>query len=260
MRGGGFIGPALGGALGLIFGLRAAFLAFALFTGLTLLLVMFNLDDDHEKEKNDAPPESHRGHLFRVLKDHWRILGIAGIAQIFALTIRAGRPVIVALYGADVLGMDVGAIGAMISLGTAMDVLMVYPAGLIMDRFGRKRAIVPCFAIQSAGMLLVPFTQDPIALLLVTMLMGFGNGLGSGSMMTVGTDLSPVEGRGEFLGVWRLIGDVGISGGPIVVGAVADVLALPAAAAAMALSGGLATLIFAVFVPETHALRRKKQP
>jgi hypothetical protein len=53
------------------------------------------------------------------------------------------------------------------------------------------------------------------------------------------------------LGIWRLIGDMGGMGGPVVVGAVADLLALPMAAVAMSGAGLLAVLIFALMVPET---------
>jgi hypothetical protein len=70
-------------------------------------------------------------------------------------------------------------------------------------------------------------------------------------MMTVGADLAPVESRGEFLGLWRFIGDTGASGGPLVVGGVADLLSLPMAAVAMAIAGAVASGIFLLKVPET---------
>ena len=63
-------------------------------------------------------------------------------------------------------------------------------------------------------MAMVPFTGSFASLLVATIVMGFGNGLGSGTMMTLGADLAPREGTGEFLGVWRLIGDTGAVTGP----------------------------------------------
>ena len=86
-------------------------------------------------------------------------------------------------------------------------------------------------------------------------MIGIGNGLGSGSMMTLGSDLSPAGSRGEFLGVWRLIGDLGHTGAPLVVGVVADVLLLSLAIWVIAGSGLLAASIFTFLVPET--LQRK---
>jgi len=129
---------------------------------------------------------------------------------------------------------------------------LFYPAGWLMDHLGRKYAILPSFLIQAAGMFLVPFTHSFGALLAAAMLIALGNGLGSGSMMTLGADLAPKESRGEFLGVWRLIGDLGHTGGPIVVGQVADLVALPMAAWALAAAGLSAGLVFGLLVPETH--------
>jgi MFS family permease len=87
-----------------------------------------------------------------------------------------------------------------------------------MDRLGRKVAIVPCFAIQGLVMLLLPLAGGFAGLLAVAATMGFANGLGSGVMMTVGADLAPSGSRGEFLGVWRLVGDAGGSGAPLALG------------------------------------------
>ena len=124
-----------------------------------------------------------------------------------------------------------------------------------MDRFGRKFAIVPCFGIQALGMALVPFAANFAGLLFAAVLIGFGNGLGAGSMMTLGADLSPARSRGEFLGVWRLIGDLGQTGAPLVVGVVAEILVLSSAIWFIAGSGLVSASIFLILVPET--LKRK---
>ncbi len=69
--------------------------------------------------------------------------------------------------------------------------------------------------------------------------------------MTLGADLSPSKGRGEFLGVWRLIGDIGSSGGPNLVGTVADAIALPSAALVLAVAGLISAAVFGFLLPET---------
>ena len=73
-------------------------------------------------------------------------------------------------------------------------------------------------------------TGEFIALLLPASLLGFGNGLSSGAMMTLGADLAPRDALSEFLGLWRLIGDGGRMSGPVCVGYVADFLGLSPAA------------------------------
>ena len=128
---------------------------------------------------------------------------------------------------------------------------MFYPAGIIMDRFGRKYATIPCFFIFATGMAMVPFMKSFASLLIATIVMGLGNGLGSGTMMTLGADLAPREGTGEFLGIWRLIGDFGGVTGPLVVGNIAEVWSLGGSAFALAGIGYIAVAIFLWLVPET---------
>ncbi len=70
-------------------------------------------------------------------------------------------------------------------------------------------------------------------------LIALGNGLGSGIVMTLGADVAPEEGRAQFLGGWRLCGDIGNTGGPLLVSAVAAIAPL---AAAPVLIGVLALL------------------
>ncbi|HUV09300.1 MAG TPA: hypothetical protein VMX75_16305, partial [Spirochaetia bacterium] len=55
---------------------------------------------------------------------------------------------------------------------------------------------------------------------------GFANGLGSGINMVLSTDLAPKDSVGEFLGIWRLISDVGMSGGPLLIGFVAQAFSM----------------------------------
>jgi len=84
-----------------------------------------------------------------------------------------------------------------------------------------------------------------------TVVVGLGNGLGAGTMMTLGADLAPKEGTGEFLGVWRLMGDSGSTGGPLVVGKIADVVGLSLGAATLAAMGAIASVLLILFVKET---------
>lgn len=178
----------------------------------------------------------------------------AGSAQLMAQMLRAGRKVLLPLYASQVLGLDVGTVGVILSLSAFVDMTLFVPAGIVMDRLGRKFAIVPAFLFQALALALVPLTAGAAGLAVVGVLLGVGNGLSSGTMMTLGADLAPPHALGEFLGVWRLIGDGGSSGGPLVVGAVAEVLDLGLAAVVVAGVGLAAAAMFAFRVPET--LRR----
>ena len=255
---GGLIGPAIGGIAAGMLGLRAVFILVGLVTAVGLILVvLFMLKGKRDKRKLSAR-DGHELHIKSVLISHSRVLASAGTAQVFGQMIRAGRTIIIPLFAAEVLGLAVDQIGLIVSLSVAVDFSLFVVAGWLMDRVGRKFAIVPCFGIQALGMALVPFATSYSGLLFAAILIGIGNGLGSGSMMTLGADLSPARSRGEFLGVWRWIGDMGHTGAPLVVGVVADILVLTSAIWVIAGSGLAAASIFLFFVPET--LRQKSTP
>lgn len=248
---GSFAGPAVGAMLGAAYGLRFPFMVYAGVALVALALSAIFVNDPHEPSPHRGGLRGHSLHLADVVRSHARILSTAGLGQLFAQMIRTGRNSLIPLYAADVIGLDLPAIGWIITLAAAIDMAMFYPAGLIMDRFGRKYAMVPSFAIQGVGMGLVALATGFGGLLAATLVIGFGNGLGSGTMLTLGSDLAPKESMGEFLGVWRLIGDAGGTGAPMVVGGVADLVGLSSATLVMAVVGLAAAGVFAWLVPET---------
>jgi MFS family permease len=103
----------------------------------------------------------------------------------------------------------------------------------------------------AVGLAAIPLAYDYWSLLIVGIVIGFGNGLGSGSMLTLGADLSSKESRGVFLGLWFLIGNMGAATGPLIAGTVATILVLEATAYVFSGSSVLAALVFAFLVPET---------
>jgi MFS family permease len=248
-----FIGPAAGGVIAASFGIRAPFLVFAALCTVALVTVLLFIEraKDPPKLKAVTSRESGGHHPLAVLRQHYRVLGFAGSGQLLAQMIRASRQVIVPLFGVSVLGLDLPMIGLIMSISSFVDMAMFYPAGVLMDRLGRKYAIVPSFLFQALGMALLPLSAGAAGLLGFACIIGLGNGLGSGTMMTLGSDLAPRASLGEFLGVWRLIGDGGSMGAPLAVGAVADILDLSTAALVMACAGLAAAGIFAFKVPET---------
>ena len=245
-RVGAFAGPAVGGLVAGAWGSDGAFLLYAALAAVVLPLAWWFVHPQKDDE-----PGAMRPRLRPALREQGRLLAIAGSGQLLGQAIRAGRRILIPLYGAEVLGLGVEAIGIVLSVSALVDVALFYPAGMLMDRRGRKWAIVPSFLIQGVGMALIPLSGGFLGLLAAASLIGLGNGLGSGTMMTLGADLAPPGLLGEFLGVWRLIGDGGFTVGPLLVGVLASVAGLPGAALATAAVGMAAAGTFAWGVPET---------
>ena len=106
-------------------------------------------------------------------------------------------------------------------------------------------------------MALIPVTGGFTGLLLASLLMGVGNGFGSGLVMTLGVDLAPRTSAGEFLGIWRLMGDFGSTAGPMLIGVVAQVLGLQLAPLLIACVGIGGAWLMAFKVTETLSAKRK---
>lgn len=249
-----FAGPAFGGIIGTWYSLRTPFLIYAGLTTLTILTSVLFVEKN-KLTKADISHSNHKGFLTSILRTHYRQLAIAGSGQLFAQMVRTGRHIVIPLYATEIIGLDLKSIGWILSTSSFIDMALFYPAGLIMDHLGRKYASVPSFVLQAIGLGLIPFTGSFPALLLASSVVGLGNGLGSGSMMTLGADLAPKDSMGEFIGIWRFIGDSGNMGGPIVIGNIADILSLSEATFIISGIGLLAAFIFALMVPET--LRNK---
>ncbi len=252
VRIGGVLGPILGGYVGRSFGLNAAYFGQALFCFvgfLFLLLGMRHFRCDTTTQKGLS--RDRAGVPFgRTLRRAGSRILVVGLVVISLQLLRSGRQTLLPLWG-ERIRLDVAAIGLIFGLSRAVELLLFYPAGMLMDRLGRKSTMVPCLLLLSIGLALVPITKSFAGLLAVGMIAGVGNGLGSGIVLTLGADLSPRRRTGEFLGLWHLVSDVGTTSGPLLIGVVAQALGLAAAPVLVAVFGLAGAWLMAFRVAET---------
>lgn len=179
--------------------------------------------------------------LRSIALDHWRVYATLGIGCVLVGAVRTARQAIIPLW-AEHIGLDAATTSLIYGLSGAAEMLVFYPAGRVMDRKGRRWVAVPSMAMMGAALLWMPFTAGATALLLAALLVGCGNGMGSGLLMTLGADHSPAHARPQFLGIWRLMSDVGSTAGPALLSAVTALASLAAGVAVtglLALAGGV---------------------
>jgi MFS family permease len=252
------LGPIAGGYIGKFYGLHSVYFGQAIVCFLAVVFLV--IGSAHYRRRAGE----HRGASFRApgipflrtLEGKWRPFLLLGFVVIAIQMLRIGRQTLIPLWG-ERIALDVAAIGLIFGLSRAIELALVFPAGYLMDRFGRKWAAVPCLLVQSGAMALIPLTGGFSGLLLVCLLMGVGNGFGSGLVMTLGVDLAPRSSAGEFLGIWRLMGDFGSTAGPMLIGVVAQGLGLQLAPLLIAGIGITGAWLMAFKVTETFAGRRK---
>jgi MFS family permease len=255
-RFGGLGGPIVGGVVATTFGFDTAFVITGALAAIATVFVTIQAYGVHT---HIAAPRAAISRLKDVVVSYARVFITAGYAVFGLQTMRAARQLMIPLLGAH-LGLDATSIGLIFSASAAVDMILVYPTGMAMDRFGRKIAGIPCMVLFVIGLALLPTADSFASLLVVALFLGVANGLGSGIVLTMGSDLAPQERRGEFLGVWRLIGDGGAVSAPAIIGALVAVSSLATAAYAVAGIGTSATLVLMLFVQETLQRKRPSTP
>jgi len=242
-------GPAVGGIIAEIWGMRAPFFFYAASTFVSLIACLLLVRETSQKNRSTA--ENRRTGLRQVL-GFLTFPILAAAFTNFANHIRfSARGVLVPLYGHDILGMSSGEIGLVLSISTLANVLMVVPGGYVVDKFGRKAALVPAFVLTGLVFALFPFATDFVSVASVSFMLGVASGIGGGATMTVAADLSPENQRGFFLGFWQTVGDLGSAVGPVALGIIADLQGLITPFYATAILMLFTAAITQLFVKET---------
>jgi MFS family permease len=245
MRIGQFVGPLLGGLVVIPFGLAGPFFAQAALAAVAALSLGLAPEPPSVGAGVTIPSS-----LRQVLREHRRTLGTAGAVAVTFQLLRTARQAIIPLWG-DHIGLSASQISLIFGLSSGIEMIIFYPVGMLMDRKGRKWAAIPSLMLMSLGLALIPLTAGFLGLLIVSLVIGLANGLGSGINLTLGSDLSPEAGRSQFFGLWRLISDVGTAGGPLLVAVVTSLVSLAAAPVAVAAVGLAGAAVMWRSVPET---------
>lgn len=272
-------GPFLGGLLASAFGLRSLFL-FNAVTKIPIHLITWLLvrETRPESERATVPPQDLT--VFRT-----------GSGALAGPPLRLGRPdlpdlslflrpavLVLALatlcmsmmgsqglmgtlfpvHAQENAGLSTAEVGTMISLAWVAGFLISYPNGIVIDRWGRKKAFIPGLIVLAIAAYLLGQATDQQSVLVMMLLFGLGEGMTLGSSEVYAMDLAPDRGRGTFLGIWSTLRNVGGLIAPLIIGAAAQFLDM---AAAFALVGGLLVfsgMLMAVFGQETRRTPEKE--
>lgn len=255
---GAFVGPFAAAAVLWVWDLHAVYwlaVGTSVVAGLVTALVP-DVAAGATAHRRSAVPVTFR----TVLAANWRVFATLGIAVVMVGATRAARQVVLPLWS-EHLGFSPATTSIIFGLSGAVDMLLFYPAGRIMDRRGRLWVAIPCMVILGGAIIALPLTSTVAGVAVVAMVMGFGNGIGSGILMTLGADVAPPDVRAQFLGIWRLFQDSGSALGPLVVSAGAALGSLAGGIVASGTVGLLGAVALAAWVPRwsVHANRTTRR-
>ncbi|GAY07602.1 MFS transporter [Pseudonocardia sp. N23] len=244
-----FIGPFVGAAVISLTSLRAAYIVAVVTAGIaaSLLVLIPDIEPAGGAGKAVATPAGGHG-LLATARAHRRVLTTLGIAVLAIGAARAARQTVLPLWAVHI-GLSPEATSLVFGIASAVDMALFYPAGKVMDRHGRLAVAVPSMLILGGAISVLPLTSGIVGLTVVAMVMSFGNGIGSGIVMTLGADVASPDNRLRFLSMWRLMGDTGNAAGPVVVSVVAGLATLAAGIVAVGGVGLVAAGALLVWAP-----------
>lgn len=255
LRIGMFIGPFIAAAAIHHFGMAGAYAVGigALLAAGAVAIRVPDLGAHVIRNTDDAGETAHKAvTIGSTLRDHRQVFVTLGLGILLVSAVRTTRQTIISLW-ADHLAIEPSVTSVIYGLAGGVDMLLFYPAGKVMDQMGRRWVVVPSLVIMGLGLLALPLTNSAGPLLITAMIIGFGNGIGSGMMMTLGADHAPRAGRAHFLGAWRLIADIGATCGPALLSLLAATLTLGAGIAVTGVASFLAAGQLAYWIPRVRA-------
>jgi len=190
--------------------------------------------------------------VIRTMWRHRRVLSTLGLAAASLSAVRSARQVVLPLWGVSI-GLDAQTIALVVGISGAIDFALFYASGQVMDRFGRLWAALPAMILMGAGFVALAFTHDlPQAAMWFAMfaaVLGVGNGLSSGILLTLGADVAPKADPAPFLGSWRTLTDAGGAAAPLLVSGIAALASLSVATGIMGAIGLVGAFAFVRWVP-----------
>ncbi len=204
-------------------------------------------------EGPEVPNGPNSEGVFRTMVRYRRVLARLGIAAASLSAVRSARQVVLPLWGISI-GLDAHTISLVVGVAGAIDFALFYASGQVMDRFGRLWAARPSMLLMGAGFVALAFTHElPDAAMWFAMLaavIGVGNGLSSGILMTLGADVAPQHEPAPFLSSWRTLNDAGGATAPVVFSLLAAVASIGIATGAMGMIALLGAFGFWRWVPK----------
>jgi len=226
----------------------------------TAMLAANRAERGHRTAGEEMAAEESHG-LARTIWKNRSVLTRLGLGAALIGAMRSSRQVLLPLWAVSI-HLPSTETALIIGVAGAIDFGLFYTSGQIMDRFGRLWSAMPSMIGLSIGHAVLAFTHDVPGAVFWFMgaafFMSIANGIGSGIVMTLGSDLADPAHPAPFLGAWRFTGDVGNAGSPLLVSALTAAVSIAFASGIMAVLGVVGAGVLLRYVPK-YVPRRPRQ-
>lgn len=218
-------GPSVGGLASSYFhSLHAPFWAMAVLSLAVTLMSWRWIGEFPETSsgaQRDAGHASPRPLLAPLLRD--RTFRFVCVVTLLVFAIRSGTMLnLMPLFAQTSLGLKETGIGIVQSLCSLANFFVLWHAGRLLDRIGRRRVALPSLWATALVIVLFPFATTLPLFLTASMAFGVTIGYLSPAPAAIIADITPREASGAAMGLYRMAGDIGLLLGPIAIGWAAE--------------------------------------
>jgi len=129
----------------------------------------------------------------------------------------------------DVLGRSEGSVGLPFTASALAGLLVVWHAGSLSDRRGRKFALQPAVVVAGLALAALGLVTNATSVIVVMAVVGAASGYARPGPTAMIADVASAESRGVAVSGYRIAGDLGSLIGPVTAGAIAEHVSFSAA-------------------------------
>lgn len=240
-------GPTVGGFSASVFhSLRAPFWAMAILS-LAVTVLCFRWVTEFPSAEKETPTtaarqETTRMVLMTLLRDN--TFRFVCILTFLLFGVRSGMMQnLMPLFAQEKLGLSETGIGVIQSLSSLGNFFVLWHAGRLLDRTGRRRVTLVGLWATALAVLGFAWVTTPFFLAAAAVVFGVVAGYLGPAPAAVIADIAPKGSTGAVMGVYRMCGDIGLLLGPISVGWAAEQLGFSLAFASAAGATALVALL-----------------
>jgi MFS transporter, DHA1 family, multidrug resistance protein len=187
----------------------------------------------------------------------WSFVAVAFVTTMIFFTRAGGRQTIVPLLADSRLNMSTGMLGAVFTGMSRVNRVLIAPAAIAADRFGRRAVIVPSGIATVVGLLIFAAANSLAIFLLGALVLSVASAMAGPAPAAYVADIAPAQARGLAMSFYRSAGDIGFVVGPPLLGVIADRSSFGWALSVNAALVGAATLLFLLVARETMRPRQR---
>lgn len=255
------LGPLPGGFLAEYFSLSTPFIMYSILGSVVAILAWARIPETRGLGADGKVSKGSGMPLRKQLSVLTSQLGfvLVAIVSFTAFFARTGAIfTLIPTLGSNKLDMSPGQIGIGLALISIVGLILAYPSGMLVDRFGRKSVIVPSTLFSGASLVMFALAPSLVWFFIACFTWAIAMGVSGPAPAAYAVDTAPPGMTASAMGMYRMLADAGYVVGPLTLGFAADILSTEAA---LYMTGGLvvvAGIVFGILAPETY--RRERSP